>query len=235
MLARILVFFLAVTAVGAADEPLRILPIGDSITQGRKGGQHPACYSWRYPLWKKLVDRGIEIDYLGSEKGGFNGDPDWADYKGQAFDRQNEAHWGWTAWGVRDGLENWLNGYAPPDIAVIMLGSNGEDDDKIAKNVAAHVDMIRMIRARNSVVKIVIGLPFHAWEPFPEMRVAYREMAAEQNTEASPVVVVDHSVGWISRPDQEGTHTVDWVHPNEKGDAKLADEVLAAIEPFLPR
>lgn len=79
----------------AAAAPVRIVCIGDSITQGRKGiGEHKPTQSYRYPLWKKLVDLGASVDFVGSLPGGFEGDPDWPEYKGKAFDREHEGHWG---------------------------------------------------------------------------------------------------------------------------------------------
>ena len=51
----------------------------------------------------------------------------------------------------------------------------------------------------------------------------------------SPVIAVSTAEGWISKPDREGTCTVDWVHPNPKGDAHIAARVFAAIRPWLDR
>jgi len=46
---------------------------------------------------------------------------------------------------------------------------------------------------------------------------------------------VDLSKGWVSKPDATGTHTVDWVHPNADGDARLAGLFLDALQPQLKR
>ena len=43
------------------DIPVRILPLGDSITQSDK-----TYSSYRYYLWIKLIDAGIKFDYVGS-------------------------------------------------------------------------------------------------------------------------------------------------------------------------
>src|SRR4051812_47069722 len=88
----------------APTRPLYILPLGDSFTQGRKGDGQPdtvscdaAVESYRYPLWKMLVDAGVDtqVDFVGSLVGGFEGDPPWPDYRGKRFDREHEGHWGW--------------------------------------------------------------------------------------------------------------------------------------------
>jgi len=231
------VLFAIADGVRAAAEPVRILPIGDSITQGRKGGgKHKPTYSWRYPLWKMCVDADLPVDFVGSMTGGFNGDPKWDDYKGRAFDRDHEGHWGWTPRGVADKLPGWIETYDPPDIALILLGTNGaKKDDAIGVAVEAHEAMIATIRKRNAEAVIVIGLPFQEWKPFPKMREAYRAMAKRLSTQRSPVLTVDHAPGWVSKPDKPGTHTVDWVHPNEAGDTKLAGNWFGVIEPHIRR
>ncbi len=228
---------LALLAGISQAEPLRIVQIGDSITQGRQGGgQHAPTYSWRYPFWKMMVDSGIEFDMIGSMTGGFNGDPSWPDYKGIPFDRDHEGHWGWTSWSILSSLPGWLNGYeAPPDVAMFLLGTNGSGEtNAIQRNVDAHRDMINLLRAQNPDVIVLLGLPFQEWNPFPAMRQAYRDLATEMSTLQSPVVPVDHSPGWISNPVYSTSHTVDWVHPNQRGDQKLAENWYAAFEQVVP-
>jgi lysophospholipase L1-like esterase len=99
----------------------------------------------------------------------------------------------------------------------------------------AHRDMIRLLRERNPRVVVAIGLPFQDWKPFPEMREAYRKLAAELNTPESPVLAVDHSGGWIAKPTQPNADTVDWVHPSANGDRKIAARWFEALKPILQR
>jgi len=210
----------------------KIVCIGDSITQGR-GSPLPQTYSWRYPLWKLLIDANMYFDFVGSMTTGFSGDPNWADYKGYSFDRNHEGHWGWTTDGIRDQLAGWLAGYTP-DIALILLGTNDFGaGDTVAMVKEEMRDIIDLLRADNANVIIIIGQPFQEWAPFPALCVAYAELAAEETHPNSPVSVVAHAPGWISNPDLPGTHTVDWVHPNVSGDLKLATNWYGVIRPYL--
>jgi hypothetical protein len=222
----------------ASAAPVRIVCIGDSITQGRKGGGANApTQSWRYPLWKKLVDLGASVDFVGSLSGGFEGDPEWPDYKGKAFDREHEGHWGWTSRAVREKLPEWIKGYTP-DVALILLGTNDANPklnmslDDTAKEIE---QILAILRAKNPKVTVLLGGPFHEWKPFPDMRSRYETLAKSTSTAASPVLAVDLSKGWVSKPDAPGTHTVDWVHPNAEGDARLAGLWLDALRPELKR
>ena len=95
--------------------------------------------------------------------------------------------------------------------------------------------IIRRAFSKNPKVVTIIGQTGHAWEPFPAMRAKMVELAKVKTTDASPVLIVDLSQGWISEPDQKDTHTVDWVHPNEKGDARIAKSLFDAMLPFLKK
>ena len=224
--------------------PLRIVCLGDSITQGRgdhsgSGEKWTPTFSYRYPLWKFLVDDGVDVDFVGSLHGGFEGDPDWADYQGRKFDRDHEGHWGWKTVDVAARLPGWIQGYTP-DVALILLGSNDangktteEQKASVERVRAAMADIVATLRKKNPKVVILLGQCFQEWAPFPAMRAAMVEQAQAQTTTKSPVTIVDHSPGWVSDPKQPGTHTADWVHPNRSGDEKLARNWFAALKPFL--
>lgn len=240
----IVLTFYCVAAFTIDAAPLRIVAIGDSITQGRgsqsKGGAAwTPTFSYRYPLWKLLVDASAEFDFVGSLHGGFEGDPDWADYKGCAFDRDHEGHWGWKAVDVAEKLPGWMQDYTP-DVALILLGSN-DANGKTPEEHKASVDRVRVaisaiigsLREKNPKVVLLLGQCYQEWEPFPAMRAAMTELAKTRTSKDSPIVIVDHASGWISDPRKTGTHTVDWVHPNAAGDEKLARNWVAALQPLL--
>lgn len=231
-------------ARAAEPAPLRIVCIGDSITQGRGdhsggGGQWTPTISYRYPLWKLLVDAGAKVDFVGSLKGGFEGNPDWADYKGQAFDPDHEGHWGWKAVDVAAKLPGWISEYTP-DVALVLLGTNDasgktpeEHQASIERVRGAISDIVTTLRKKNPKVAILLGQCYQEWAPFPAMRAAMTELAKAQGTPKSPVTIVDHSAGWVSNPKQPNSTTVDWVHPNPVGDEKLARSWFAALTPYL--
>lgn len=105
--AAALAMLVSVVAV-AADPPPglgKIALVGDSITQG---GATP---SYRYPLWKRLVDAGLEhgrdYTFVGSQAGFYAGGKQAAtpDHRGQKFPNVHEGHWGWRS--------SWLAGATP--------------------------------------------------------------------------------------------------------------------------
>ncbi|MCW8129437.1 MAG: hypothetical protein KIS92_03555 [Planctomycetota bacterium] len=225
-----------VLMLGAAHaaEPLKVVCIGDSITQGRKGvGKHVPTLSYRYPLWKKFVDANVAVQYVGAQKTGFEGSPEYPDHNGKKFVNDNEGYWGWTTEGVSGKLKETSKTWKA-DLAIVMLGTNDKDKEKsLEPTLKAMAEIVATLRANNPKMIVVIGQPFQEWKPFPELSKAYAELAAKLNTAESPVLTVATSTGWVSKPDLDGTCTVDWVHPNAVGDEKLASAFFELLKPVL--
>jgi len=98
------------------DNPqaVRILPLGDSITQA--DSEHQSYRPW---LWQALVEANIAVDFVGSLDENYKGSPAFpAD-----FDPNHEGHWGWRTDEVLQNLPEWLRHY-DADISLIHLGTN---------------------------------------------------------------------------------------------------------------
>lgn len=225
---------MAAMTLGAADS-IRLVCIGDSITQGRKGGgEHVPTYSWRYPLWQHVVDQGLPVVFVGTMREGFNGTPVYAQHGGQDFPNLHEGRWGWTTRAVADKLVETSQQWTA-DIAIVLLGTNDKGKEaSLEPTLAAMRDIVSVLRGRNAAVKVAIGLPFQEWAPFPALAQAYVKLAADLTSETSPVITVVTGAGWISDPKKPGTHTVDWVHPNPAGDAHLAQCFATALAAWMP-
>jgi lysophospholipase L1-like esterase len=213
--------------------PIRILPLGDSITQG--GNTDRAEYSYRYPLFYALKNAGYDIDFIGSLKQGLNADATWSAKNGVAFDPDHEGHYGWKTAAVRDKLGEWMQSYpAAPDIVLIHLGTNdlGEKDHD-ATVIKPMRDMIGLLRAKNPRVVVLIGhLNFNGGAALA-IRPLVEQVAQAESTEQSPVLTVAHYEGWHANPAAPNTDTFDWAHPNPSGQQKMADRWLAAMRPHL--
>src|SRR5688572_26694999 len=96
VLTAVLTAVLAALAVGliirpaqSAAVPVRIMPLGDSITAG------PGC--WRAKLWNRLQTTGFtNIDFVGTQSDGGGCNP------GFAYDFDHEGHGGFSATGIAD-------------------------------------------------------------------------------------------------------------------------------------
>jgi lysophospholipase L1-like esterase len=234
-LVALLLLLLVAGCANAAREqrPVRLLPLGDSITQG--GRRDREEYTYRYPLFCMLTEAGVDFDFIGSMQRGLHADATWPDCHGVPFDPDHEGHYGWKTARVREELAGWMETYpAPPDIALIHLGTNDQKaQDRRETIIEPLRGIIGILREANPNVVVLVGhLNFNGGAAL-KIRPLVEEMAAEMSTERSPVITVHHYRGWIEHPRIEDTDTFDWAHPNPKGQRKMAAGWFQAMKPYL--
>ena len=90
------------TAPLLAEQSLqRIMPLGDSITQG-------SLESYRRYLWLALKKEDINADFVGSLSQTYGG----ISYP-QDYDVDHEGHWGWRADEVLEHIDEWAASARP--------------------------------------------------------------------------------------------------------------------------
>ncbi|WP_157515000.1 hypothetical protein [Nocardioides sp. J54] len=93
---------LAPTAAISATDQLRVMVVGDSISQGFGGDS-----TWRYWFWREARRQGVAIDFVGPDRGFRTGYGTRYESSGLHFDRDHAARGGATVdyqLGVIDGL-----------------------------------------------------------------------------------------------------------------------------------
>ncbi len=214
---------------------IRVLPFGDSITQG--GRRDRPEYTYRYPLYYLAREAGFAIDYIGSHRRGLHADAKWPDKDGVPFDLDHEGHYGWRALQLSRKLPEWLPRYpGPPDIALVHVGSNDYEASSYDQAVLKPLrSIVSQLRQANPNVIVLVGHVFEGgWRAW-WMRLRVEATVRLITTKSSPVETVGHHNGWIARPDEKGSHTFDHAHPNEKGQLKMARKWLNAMLPHLRR
>ena len=213
-LAVVVAFVVFRPAVSSAAVPVRIMPLGDSITAG------PGC--WRALLWNRLQANGrTNIDFVGTQLGG--GCP------GPAYDIDHEGHGGFSATGIADQnqLPPWLAATSP-DIVLMHLGTNDMWGGFIptATKIAAYTKLVGQMRANNPAMKIVVAQIIPMNPPgcttcaadVVALNNAIPGWAAGLTTAQSPISVADLWTGFNT-----ATDTTDGVHPNDAGFRKMSD------------
>lgn len=241
--AAILLFTFCVTALA---DTVRILPLGDSITQAEANRA-----SYRYPLWKMLVDSALEFDFVGSlqkhQDRYSKGTPPQPDYQGEPFDQDHEGHFGWTVDGIIEGrgfdngsgsgkLAEWVAGY-DADIALLHLGTNDAFNRQSNESTVDELkEVIRILRGDNPRITILLAKlipvkhkPGNA-DLVESLNEAIPQVAEDMHTGQSPVILVDHFSGFDPEED-----TYDGVHPNESGERKMAQRWFDAIMDVVER
>jgi lysophospholipase L1-like esterase len=206
----------------AAAAPVRIMPLGDSITGS------PGC--WRSVLWNRLQNTGYpDVDFVGTL--GPQG-------CGQPYDGENEGHGGALVTTVADQnqLPAWLAA-TRPDVVLMHFGTNDVWSNRSTATIlAAYGKLVDQMRASNPGMRVLVAqlipmAPTSCGEcgaRVVALNNAIPGWAAAKSTAASPVVVVDQWTGFST-----GGDTYDGVHPNAAGDQKIADRWYPALTAVL--
>jgi lysophospholipase L1-like esterase len=211
----------------SATAPVRIMPLGDSITGS------PGC--WRALLWNRLQASGYtNIDFVGTLP---------AQGCGVPYDGDNEGHGGYLATNIANQnlLPGWLSATLP-DVVVMHLGTNDVwSSIAPATILAAFSTLVAQMRASNPNMKILVAqiLPMNpstcadCASRVVAFNAAIPAWAAGISTAASPVTVVDQWTGF-----SDATDTYDGVHPNDAGNQKISDRwyppLAALLSPASP-
>lgn len=244
----VLALFMLFAATLPAAEPVKIVCIGDSITQGRgdkaaSGKPVISTDGWRWAFWKKTVDEGIPVRFVGSKNDGFESTPSYPDYKGKKFENRHEARWGWTTEGTRDVLRQSPAAWNA-DVALIYLGTNREkltrwqkltDPHGIRRTTRAMHGLVKDLRKRDPAMRIVLRLPQGDGPREKGLDAAFRRIARDFNRPDAPAVVVSAPSDWHWDPKKPHADTVDGCHPNKRGDEKIAQGFFEALRPWLAK
>ncbi|GAB3834974.1 RICIN domain-containing protein [Dactylosporangium cerinum] len=106
--AAVLALTFSGTAAAESNGGVRIMPLGDSITEGT---QVPGGY--RIGLWQRLAAGGYRNDFVGSQ---FNG-------PGSLGDHDHEGHPGWRIDQIDANITGWL-GSTTPRTVLLHIGTN---------------------------------------------------------------------------------------------------------------
>ena len=204
-------------------EPVKIMPLGNSITRGFGSGDQPENYpynvSYRRPLYQSLIAGNHYFNFVGSQYHG------WAD-SGPAFDYNHEGHGGktddWIAARVYDFLTN-----NPADVVLLHIGTNGLDSSP--DDVALILDEID----RYDTAVTVILARIIDQQPNDPLVTQFNDnveaMAQTRIANGDNIIIVDQQSAL-----DYGSDMYDQKHPNESGYAKMADVWFNALSAFLP-
>jgi hypothetical protein len=229
-----------------AQTPVRIVCLGNSITHGKidKPSNTIVQLSYRPCLWEMLDSAGVNVDMVGYYKLWFDESPTnlaptpVSKHTGHVFDRDHDSYYGAKSYDLLYGNQSsgWTGSplpklsdrlkYYTPDIALVHIGSN--DPDSILNKTVLNIEtIIDELRTKNPKVIVFVAKVITVWRA---INTKVDQIAADKNTEESPVIAVDLATGFINDPANPNTMTFDWVHPNPKGQRFMADRWYKAIQ-----
>jgi lysophospholipase L1-like esterase len=210
---------LLIAAINIGTAPIKIMPLGDSITQGVN---KKSCY--RFYLDSLLLSAGYSFDMVGSLSGPESG-----------YDSNHEGHWGWEAHALLPNIGNWARS-AQPDVVLMHAGTNDilhETDANrmivVNRTIGELGSIIDTLRAVNPSIKIFLA------QIIPDISASDRvdidslnkripQLASSKNAISSPIIVVDQNTGFNFASD-----LADSYHPNETGARKMAAKWCTAL------
>ncbi|MGN6552392.1 MAG: GDSL-type esterase/lipase family protein, partial [Verrucomicrobiota bacterium] len=200
--------------------PVRILPLGDSITLGCcsdvdiEGG-------YRTPLYNMLTNAGYNVDYLGTLQ----------DYNNPALpDSNHEGHGGYRIDQIDAEVNTWLRQDGDPDVILLLIGVNDYWQNYNTTTATNRLEnlIIHLANQRPYAKILVANLLLRTDNPSYEtaqtpFNNAIPQIAARQTALGRQVYFVDlHS-------SCEPADINDGVHPKQSGYLKLAQTWFPAI------
>ena len=220
-----IVLVFASTAWSETPNPIRIMPLGDSITYGSKS---TGVVGYRRSLYQLLLDACYNVDFVGSQTDGSPAD----------FDRNHEGHRGWRADQIRDNIIGWLNS-TPADVVLLHIGTNDISQGQGSANPAAEIgqilDLIDTWEEANNEVWVVLARIINRNDlqsgTTTTLNSRIQNLADTRIAAGYKIVVVDMESA-LSYP----ADLSDTVHPNDTGYGKMTAVWFAALEdlPIFP-
>lgn len=230
-------YFLARGYCSACDRPVRIMPLGDSITAGMSSGaDNPSnpmdsshWTSYRRRLWLDMAKGGYCADFVGSQQGGsFFGD----------FDPDHEGHGGWRDDQIANSISGWLTA-SKPDVILLHIGTNGlhpspADVERILNRIDEYDQDVTVLLAR-IINRACAGGPCGEVALTTQFNDNVQAMAQARIQRGDKIIMVDQESGaGIHYDFYPAGDMWDAVHPFESGYRKMARTWLKSLESFLP-
>ena len=212
------------------DIPNKIMPLGASRVQGLT----PLFESYRFELWKDLIDGGWDFDYIGTE----TETGSYPNYENLSFDPDHQGKMSWTSKKIFEELESILHEVGYPDI-VLFSSPGGNDilDGLPYENVIENInDIIDLFQDRNPDIVILIEQLAPGKTSFmtPELTLIFDKavldvetIAQEQTDENSLVIPVNMFEGFADR------YLADDIHYNTEGAEFIAQRYYEVLENVL--
>lgn len=216
-------------ATSAADEPLRVLVAGDSLTAGINGD-----YTWRYRLWKEFRRQGQPVEFVGSKAwpyvaAGYTS----ATYADPDFDHDHFA-WGGAQLSSHASSIGAEVGSQQPDVIVLASGLNdlvhGQSPDQTAGILRRFIANARAARPSVGIIVSPVLTIHRTNLPavnglIAEYNRRAADVVAELSTPESPLRMASTTSGW-------SPNTVlvqDGIHATPKGEAFIAFRIAQAL------
>jgi lysophospholipase L1-like esterase len=200
-------------STAAAPAPLRLMPLGDSITWGVGS---PSGNSYRSFLGSQLAAEGHALDFVGSGRNGTMSDPD------------NEGHSGWRIDQIAGIADSVLARYRP-NVVTLEIGTNDLNGNyqipTAPDRLRALIDQITRDAPDATVLvgTVIVSTSGTEEANRPAFNAKLPGIVQAAQTAGKHVRLVDMSA--LTSADLS-----DSLHPNDNGFRKMADAFNAGVQ-----
>jgi lysophospholipase L1-like esterase len=193
---------------------VRIMPLGDSITDGIT-----VSGAYRTTLWQRFTSSGARVDFVGSLYGG----------PSALGDRDHEGHSGWRIDQLDANITNWLRNTQPRTV-LLHIGTNDMNQNYQVSSAPQ-----RLSALIDKITAAVPGVHLFVATIIPASWSQQENFSRTYNAQIPGIVQAKRNAGKNVRlVDLHSALTTadlaDGVHPNTSGYTKMANAWWAALQ-----
>lgn len=187
--------------------------------------------SYRYELWKNLIDNNYNFDFIGREK-------DYGTYPlyaGLEFDNDHEGSGGFESEDVLANIDEILTTIASPDIVLLSIGGNDllDGGNPPSEPIANIVELVGKLQTHNSNITIFLEriapannetMTSSLTNKLNDFNSQIVSIANSLTTNTSKVIALDMNTNFNE------SYLADDVHYNELGAKFIADIYFNGIQ-----
>ena len=187
--------------------------------------------SYRYELWKNLIDNNYNFDFIGREK-------DYGTYPlyaGLEFDNDHEGSGGFESEDVLANIDEILTTIASPDIVLLSIGGNDllDGGNPPSEPIANIVELVEKLQTHNSNITIFLEridpannetMTSSLTNKLNNFNSQIVTIANSLTTNTSKVIALDMNTNFNE------SYLADDVHYNELGAKFIADIYFNGIQ-----
>ncbi|MEI7908428.1 MAG: family 43 glycosylhydrolase [Verrucomicrobiota bacterium] len=195
---------------------LRIMPLGDSITEG-----NAIAGGYRAPLQQLLANAGYNVDFVGT----LTNNP------GPLLDMDHEGHPGYRIDQIDSGVAGWAATVADPDVILLLIGTNDYGQDYNTSTAINRLDtLITDMVSLRPKARIVVANLIQRTDNATADAAILSTFNPNIPTIVNNHIALGHKVSFLDMRSGLGpSDLIDGLHFNQAGADKMAAKWFQAI------
>ena len=191
--------------------------------------------SYRYELWKNLVDNNYNFDFVGRQKDYGT----YEEYSGEEFDNDHEGAGGYESEDVLATIDEILAAISSPDIVLLSIGGNDllDGGNLPSEPIANIVEIVGKLQSHSSNITVFLEqiaaanaetMTNSLTTTLNDFNSQISSIADSLTTNTSKVIALDMNTNFNE------SYLADDVHYNEAGAKFIADIYFGGIQSEYP-